>query len=121
MSQIVNIPAYHYDESIGRYVLDEDYYYMSPRYRKSVVLAKGYTSDGATGAFDIVSAAWWIHDKLCEDKTWSDGSPCSRWQSSRVCSDILAAEGRSVRAFTWKYATMLPRVWGHIRNAFGGR
>lgn len=114
MPQSIDIPKYHYDNSIKRYVLDEDYTYHSDRYDKDVILRKGYTSDGATGAFDIVSAAWWIHDKLCEDMAWSDGTPCTRWQGSRVCSDILKAEGRWARQFYWRYATMAPKWWANL-------
>ena len=38
--------------------------YYSKRYNKHVTVPKGYNSDGATGAIDIYSDAWWIHDKL---------------------------------------------------------
>ena len=116
MAQTVNIPDYHFNESIGRYILDENYYYHSKRYDKGVAMKKGYTSDGATGAFDIISAGWFIHDKLCEDMAWADGTPATRWQGSRVLADILKAEGRMARSFTWKYATYLPRLWGKIKG-----
>lgn len=119
MGRQVNIPDYHHDGQEPRpWVLDEDYTYFSDRYGKRVMLKKGYRSDGATGAFDINSAAWWVHDKLCEDMAWTDGSPASRWQGSRVCSDILKAEGYWMRAFTWKYATMLPKAWGQVKKLF---
>lgn len=66
--------------------------YLSPRYGKWIIIDKGYESDGATGAIDMASNAWWVHDKICETGTWHDGSPCSRWQASMVLHDVLVAE-----------------------------
>ena len=102
------IPKYHYVEEVEMYVLEERFEYYSFRYDKDVLLLKGMISDGATCAIDIKSAGWWVHDRLCEDMTWRDGTPCSRWQSSRVLSDILKAEGRWARQWYWRFATYLP-------------
>ena len=66
--------------------------YLSPRYGKWVIIDVGYESDGATGAFDVPSNSWWIHDKICDDGTWFDGTPCTRWQASSVLHDILRSE-----------------------------
>lgn len=103
----IDIPKYHWSRSRKMYILDEAYVYTSPRYGKKVILSKGMLSDGATGAMDIVSLAWWVHDKLCNTMRWADGTPCSRWQGSNVISDILKSEGRWARAWYWKYATFL--------------
>ena len=92
------------------YVLREEQKYYSERYDKWVICEKGMLSDGATGALDIDSFAWLFHDKLCDTGVWSDGTPCTNWQASRVCSDILRAEGYWFRARSWFLAT-----W-----AFGG-
>ena len=108
MGRTVRIPDYHYDEDLELYVLDEDVTYTSPRYNKSIKLKKGYTSDGATGAIDINSLGWWVHDKMCDEMVWNDGSPATRWQGSRVLSDILASEGYWARAQYWKYMTFKP-------------
>lgn len=81
--------------------------YFSPRYEKWVTVPKGYLSDGATGASDIFSDSWWIHDKLCDTGTWDDGTCCSNWQASHVISDILQVEGRWIRARRWFWATWL--------------
>jgi hypothetical protein len=81
--------------------------YKSPRYNKTVTVEKGFGSDGATGAIDIWSEGWWVHDKLCDTLQWDDGTPCTPWQRSCVLGDILKAEGRWARAFGWKYATYL--------------
>jgi hypothetical protein len=104
--------------------------YYSPRYKKSVIVPSGFESDGATGAIDIegpirmvviatgqyrmASLSWIVHDKLCEDMKWADGSPCSRWQGSNVISDILRSEGHYFRDGYWKYATYLPKVWKNL-------
>jgi len=115
--QAIRIPRYHNDGVEPKpWVLDENFKYFSERYGKWVFLPEGYRSDGATGAFDIISAAWWVHAKLCEDMAWEDGSPATRWQGSRVCSDSLDAEGRQFRSFTWKYATYRPSVWHRFKG-----
>ena len=89
------------------YLLLTDSIYISPRYGKSVSLAAGMRSDGATYAIDIPSSAWWIHDALCNRGRWDDGTKISNWQCSQVLSDILKAEGRWVRSRRWKYMTFL--------------
>lgn len=101
----MNSPVFHKEGN--KYIIDVEYWYFSSRYNTHVVLPKGYKSDGASGpAEDIVSTGWWVHDKLYEDKKWADGTKCSPWQSSMVLSDILHAEGRWFRAFTWFWATL---------------
>jgi len=81
--------------------------YYSPRYNRSVTIDVGYYSDGATGAIDIESNAWWVHDVLCNTGKWDDGTKCTNWQASMVLSDILHDEGRLIRARTWFAATWL--------------
>jgi len=68
--------------------------YISPRYGKQKTVPEGYISDGATGAVDIYSNAWWVHDILKWDKFWDDGTECSNTQASFVIYDILVSEGR---------------------------
>lgn len=88
-----------------RYELLEDILYFSKRYNRVVYIEAPYRSDGASGAIDIASKGWWVHDKLCEDKAWADGSPCSAWQSSMVLYDIMVSEGYTVRAPVWAFFT----------------
>lgn len=91
----------------GKYELAEPLVYFSPRYGKFVTAAEGMISDGATGALDIYSASWLIHDRLCNDCHWDDGKPLTNWQASHVIGDILAAEGHWFRARTWAWSTWL--------------
>ncbi len=81
--------------------------YYSKRYRKFVLVPRGYLSDGATGAPDINSFAWWVHDVLCERGTWEDGTKLSNWQASTVLFDIMTDEGRWLRNHWWFLATWL--------------
>lgn len=81
--------------------------YYSSRYDKFVYVPKGYASDGATGARDISSLSWWVHDVLCEFGMFEDGTPCNNWQASMILSDILSAEGRWFRSKSWFIATWL--------------
>lgn len=81
--------------------------YYSPRYKKYVSIVEGMRSDGATGAMDIESLAWWIHDQLCNTGRWDDGSECTNFQASMVLKDILKHEGRWVRDFWWFALTFL--------------
>lgn len=91
----------------GTYTLDETIIYESPRYGKTVTVPKGYRSDGATGAMDITSRGWWVHDMLCDRGTWDDGTKLSNWQCSQVLQDILSSEGRKWQGHRWFWATWL--------------
>lgn len=93
--------------SDGLYVALMAWGWVSERYGKKVVIREGTVRDGATGAWDIVSLSWWIHDQLCADGHWADGSDVSPWQAASVLGDILRAEGRWARATYWKWATYL--------------
>ncbi len=90
-----------------KYICPYDIYYYSERYDKHVTVFKGYESDGASGAIDVWSHSWWVHDLLCERGTWNDGTPVTNWQASTVLSDILLAEGRCIRARYWWLFTWL--------------
>lgn len=81
------------------------YKYYSKRYKKTKTISIGDRSDGATGAFDIPSSSWWVHDALSESGCWDDGTKLTNWQCSQVISDILKSEGRWVRSRRWKYFT----------------
>lgn len=76
----------------GKYRLDEEIVYKSERYNKTATVPLGYISDGATGAADISSRAWWVHDILCDRGKWDDGTPLNNWQCSQVLQDILKEE-----------------------------
>ena len=89
------------------YFLKYDINYYSKRYDKVVIVPLGYESDGATGAIDIHSEAWWIHDKLCDTGVFEDGTLCTNWQASQVLSDVLRKEGRWIRAQYWFTFTWL--------------
>jgi hypothetical protein len=91
----------------GPYYCPKEIIYNSKRYGKTVIVPEGYESDGATGAIDIWSNAWWVHDKLCDTGKWLDGTPCTNMQASTVLSDILRSEGRWIRAIYWWPATWL--------------
>ena len=89
------------------YTLDKLICYTSARYDKRVIVRKGYQSDGATGARDIDSRGWWVHDMLCDTGVFYDGTPCTNWQASMVLHDILISEGYWFRARSWFMATWL--------------
>ena len=88
------------------YILLESITYKS-RYNKLVYVAAGSRSDGATGAWDIISDAWWVHDQLCNTGMFADGTRCAKLQASTVLSDILKEEGHWFRARSWFLATLL--------------
>lgn len=96
-----------YRKVAGGYRLNQSLLYSSKRYNKLVALPADYFSDGATGAFDIFSLAWWVHDILCDKGVWMDGSRCTNWQASRVLSDILWREKRYFRSVYWLFTTFL--------------
>lgn len=92
----------------GKYHLDDKIVYWSLRYRKTCTIEPGFISDGASGpAEDIVSEAWWVHDKLCTTWKWDDGTSVTNWQASTVLHDILRSEGRWFRCWSWRLATWL--------------
>lgn len=87
------------------YRVHTEYRYYSLRYSKWIICPVGMRSDGATGALDIDSFAWLVHDMLCDTGEFADGSKCNNWQASSVCSDVLKRDGFWFRARTWKCAT----------------
>lgn len=90
-----------------KYRRDGNLVYYSPRYKKYVTVPDGYPSDGATGARDIASDSWWVHDKLCDTGLFDDGTSCNNMQASLILYDILKSEGRWFRARTWLTMTWL--------------
>ena len=102
--------SFEIDQSInndGTYTLNKGFEYYSYRYGKSVNIPANRISDGATGAMDITSRSWWVHDELCRNGTWDDGTPLSNWQCSQVLQDILVEEGRYWQSKRWFWATWL--------------
>src|SRR3990170_1861493 len=114
----------------GFYTLRWLIMYRSHRYGKVKSVPVGYHSDGASGpAIDIYSEAWWVHDAMRPERNrlkwprcavgfwetdgwWDDNSPVSVWQASVTLYDILRAEGRWFRAWTWFVATLFTGVRG---------
>lgn len=91
-----------------KYRLLDDLSYFSSRYNKWVVCEVGMLSDGATFAKDLPgSMSFWIHDRLCREHKFYDGTPCNAWKSSMILKDILDSEGRPIRQYTWKWATFI--------------
>ena len=89
------------------YINEEAFTHYSKRYDKFITVVEGYESDGATGAIDIHSEAWWVHDKLCDTGLFDDGTKCNNKQASQILSDILRSEGRWIRAQYWYTFTWL--------------
>jgi len=89
------------------YVSTNEYRYYSKRYNRWAVIPQGFWSDGATGARDIQSDAWWVHDKLCNTGSWEDGTLIDNWTASTVLGDILWRDGFKARAIWWWWATYL--------------
>lgn len=95
-----------YDREV-KYLCPKQIDYYSKRYDKYVTVIKDYPSDGASGAIDINSTAWWVHDVLCDKGTFDDGSECNNWQASMILRDILWNEGFWFRSLTWRPMTHL--------------
>ncbi len=89
------------------YLLLDTIKYYSVRYKKHVIVTKGERSDGASGAFDIISEVWWVHDELCNTGRFADGTLCTNWQASMIAYDILKRDGRWFRARSWFIMTWL--------------
>ncbi len=90
----------------------------SKRYNKWVYLPLAMKSDGATCARDLTGSwSWLFHDILCRDGHFTDGTPCTAWQASMILKDILCAEGRTFRRYTWKWATFLAGSWKNKKVA----
>lgn len=87
------------------YEVIEDYYFFSHRYKKGFTIPKGFYSDGATGAIDIDSDSWIVHDYICRYAEWEDKTKINNWQASVVLHDILESEGYWFRKYTWFWMT----------------
>lgn len=98
--------------------------YYSRRYNRCITidgidgLSKiGFYSDGATGARDIDSDGWIVHDHICRYAKWNDGTLIDNWTASTVLGDILWDESnrmegwkkhwRKAQSIYWWWATYL--------------
>ena len=93
------------------YINDRSFTYYSKRYDKYVTVYEEYSSDGATGARDIDTSGFWVHDILKEFKVFGDGSVCTNKQASYILYDILKSEGYWFRARSWFLTTL---AWGTL-------
>lgn len=96
-----------YKEVGDGYEVTKRYKYYSKRYNRYLTVPKGFFSDGATGANDIESNGWIIHDWVCRYGVWDDGTRIDNWTASTVLADILWKEGYHFRALSWWFATYL--------------
>ena len=83
----------------------EDYVWKDPKNGKLIVIPKGTVSDGASGAYDVFGASWWVHDAICVDPHYEDGTPIGAHNAARILSHILRANGRLFRSVSWYVAT----------------
>ena len=96
----------------GGYEVLETYVYYSKRYNRTITVQKGFWCDGATGALDMDTDAWIIHDWICDSKNgsdgkWDDGTLIDNWTASTILGDVLWLDGYKVRAVIWWWATWL--------------
>jgi hypothetical protein len=78
------------------------------RYGKLIIAKVDYEWDGATGAKDLEgSMSHLIHDVLCDNAVFEDGTRVSNWQASCVLKDILKSEGYWIRKYSWFVVTFL--------------
>lgn len=87
------------------YHLDQGFTWADKKTGKKITVPAGFVSDGASGAIDIRSKAWWVHDWICERNGFNDGSECSNWDASRILSNILWSEKRFFRSSYWRWST----------------
>lgn len=93
------------DDGCYKYILLEKIRHYSVRYDKYITVPAMYRSDGATGALDINSCAWWIHDRICDHPFWDDGTPIPAWTAAMVLSDELFLDNYKIRSIGWFWAT----------------
>ena len=82
--------------------------YWSKRYQKWIIVELGMPSDGASGAIDINSIVWWVHDKGCYTGKFEDGTLMTNWQLSMIAHDILHDDYHSM-AKSGRYWTAIKR------------
>ncbi len=89
------------------YILLEKLIWLDKATDKFITVPKYFISDGASGAIDIKSKGWWIHDWLCEENGYDDGTYCNNWNASRILSGILFSERRPFRSLYWRVSTFI--------------
>lgn len=95
-------------EKVGDgYEVIKAYRYYSLRYNRYLSIPLGFYSDGATGAKDVDSDGWIVHDYICRYAKWDDSTPIDNWTASTVLADILWTDGHHFRSVSWWIATYL--------------
>jgi hypothetical protein len=93
------------DKDGNKYIRLTYLLYHSKMFNQDVEIKVGDLSDGASGAFDIPSESWWVHDQLCKTGTWLGGDKLCNFTASTVLANILFSEGHYRRSFYWWWAT----------------
>lgn len=87
------------------YTVTKKYIYYSRRYNRFITIPYGFYSDGATGACDVDSDGWIVHDHICRYAVWDDGTKIDNWTASTVLGDTLWRDGFKFRSVSWWFAT----------------
>lgn len=98
----------------GGWISLAPYRYKSSRFDKVKTLPARFFSDGATGVPDPEGTdAWFMHDILCQDPYWDDGTPLSNADASLVLYDIAVRDGYNLFASAAWIATHLLAECNH--------
>lgn len=127
---MMNLPPFEYsvkveqDRTVRYFFGGVPYRYYSSRYKKYKTVPAFEESDGATHAITRPeSLSHWVHDMLCKDAKWDDGTPVTALQAAFVISDILEAEAKLKRSYKkWIGATIsmaTSRYWFVATYLFG--
>lgn len=82
------------DHKVEYILKSEQLSHYSHKYKKRKTIKYGYRSDGSSGGVDKPSKYWWIHDAICENPKWDDGSLITAIQAATVIKEILTWEAK---------------------------
>lgn len=89
----------------GKYRINNAYLYYSDRYCGNITIPEQSISDGATLAPDLISLAWFVHDRICDYPYFDDGRRINAWQAATILHDVLKSEKRYILAVVARFAT----------------
>lgn len=101
-----------YPDRKVRYILKSaELSHYSHTYHKRKTIKFGYESDGSSGGVDKPSKYWWIHDAICDNPKWDDGTPINAKQAATVIKEILREEAT-------RYLRKLDSVFTYLQSYY---